>query len=135
LQSKPRVGGGSALVVRRQRITHNKNNIKHIMANETENDMFAPLIEAETNGDNYDISTEDIIARLKKWQSICSFSLGEVEYNTVEIKFKTLPKDIAAFITEAYEFCPDLVADDEEAELAMLKKQLPKTKKLTLWWD
>lgn len=105
------------------------------MAKETENDMFAPLIEAETNGDNYDISMEDIIARLKKWQKLSSFSISDVDYNTVTLNFDTLPKDIKAFVQDAYDLCPDLVQNDEETDLPKLEAQLPKTKKLMLWWD
>ena len=105
------------------------------MAKKSDKDMFAPLIEAETNGDNFDISTEDIIARLKKWQKICSFRISGVDYNTVTLKFDTLPKDIKAFVREAYELCPDLVQIDEDVDLPMLEKQLPKTRKLDLWWD
>ncbi len=105
------------------------------MAKKKDKDMFAPLIEAETNGDNYDISTEDIIARLKKWQKLCSFRISDVDYNTVTLKFDTLPKDIKAFVRDAYDLCPDLVADDEDIELPMLEKQLPKDKTVTLWWD
>ena len=105
------------------------------MAKQKEKDMFAPLVEAETNDDNYDISTEDIIARLKQWQKICSFRISGVDFNTVTLKFDTLPKDIAAFVREAYDLCPDLVQIDEEIDLPLLEKQLPKTKKLDLWWD
>jgi hypothetical protein len=105
------------------------------MAKKTDKDMFAPLVEAGTNGDNYDVSTEDIIARLKKWQKLCSFRISGVDYNTVTLKFDTLPKDIKAFVRDAYDLCPDLVQIDEEVDLPMLEKQLPKTKKLDLWWD
>jgi hypothetical protein len=105
------------------------------MAKKTDNDLFAPLVEAETNGDNYDVSTKDIIARLKKWQKLCSFRIGDVDYNTVTLKFDTLPKDLDAFVQDAYDLCPDLVQMDEDTDLALLKKSLPKTKKLMLWWD
>ncbi len=98
-------------------------------------DMFAPLRKADTNGDNYDLSTEDIIAHLKKWHTLCSFTLSDVEYNALTLHFVTLPKDLDSFLKDACEFCPDLVMDDEEAELPILKKQLEKTKKLGLWWD
>jgi hypothetical protein len=98
-------------------------------------DIFAPLQEADTNGDNYDISTEDIITHLKGWQKICSFTLSEVDYNQVTLTFDTLPKDLDAFIKDAVELCPDLIMDDEDAEIPILKKQLAKTKKLGLWWD
>jgi hypothetical protein len=105
------------------------------MAKKKDKDMFAPLVEAETNGENYDVSTEDIIARFKKWQKLCSFRISGVDYNQVTLKFDTLPKNIKAFIRDAYDLCPDLVQMDDEIELPLLEKQLPKTKKLTLWWD
>ena len=105
------------------------------MAKKMDKDMFTPLRQADTNGDNYDISTDDIIKHLKEWHKLCSFTISDVDYNTVTLHFATLPKDLDAFIKDAYEFCPDLVIDDEDAELPILKKQLEKTKKLGLWWD
>jgi uncharacterized protein DUF4253 len=105
------------------------------MAKKAEKDIFAALVEAETNGDNYDISTEDIIAHLKKWQKISSFTLRDIDYNQVTLNFEALPQDMDAFIKDAVEFCPDLILDEEDAEIPILKKQLMKTKKLALWWD
>jgi hypothetical protein len=58
-----------------------------------------------------------------------------VDYNQVTLNFATLPKDLDAFIKDAVEFCPDLIMDDEDAEILILKQQLTKTKKLGLWWD
>jgi len=66
---------------------------------------------------------------------LCSFRIVVAEYKKVKTTFDTLPKDLDAFCRDAYEFCPDLVADDEEIELPMFKRDLGKTKKLTLWWD
>jgi hypothetical protein len=100
-----------------------------------EKDKYAPLIKAETNGDNYDISTEDIIARLKEWDEICSFRITEVDYNTVTLEFDRLPTDIQAFVREAYDLCPDLVQINEEIEFPKLEKYLSTKKKLTFWWD
>ena len=105
------------------------------MAKKTGKDPFAVLREAETNGENYDVSTSDIIARLKKWQKLCSFRLSGVDYNTVTLKFEVLPKNIKAFVRDAYDLCPDLVQIDEDLELPELEKNLAKTKKLALWWD
>jgi hypothetical protein len=103
------------------------------MANEKE--MFAPLVEAETNGDNYDLSTENIITHLKQWQQMCSFTISDVDYNQVTLNFSALPNDLDAFIKDAVEFCPDLIMDDEDEEIPVLKKQLAEKKKLALWWD
>jgi len=97
--------------------------------------MYAPLIEAETNGENYDVSTEDIIARFKQWQKTSSFRIVDVDPASVKIEFDKLPKDVAEFVKEAVEFCPDLIMDDEEAEIPHLIEQLKKTKKFGFWWD
>ena len=72
-------------------------------------DPFAAIRTAHTGGPNYGLDTEAIIARLSKWQSLCSFSVTAAEGDAVDIKFDTLPKDIDTFIRSLYEFCPDLV--------------------------
>ena|SRR5215471_19412533 len=105
------------------------------MPTKSKKDGFEKVWKAETDGSNYDLVTEDIVAHLKKWQKLCSFRIVAADYNTVEIEFDTLPKDLEAFCRDAYEFCPDLVADGEETELPMFKRDLDKKKKLTLWWD
>ena len=105
------------------------------MADKTEQDIDALLTEAETNGDNYDISTEDIIARLKKWQTISSFQIVGPEMDSVTLAFDRLPDNLEAFVKEAVEFCPDLIVDDEEAEIPQLVAMLKKAKMLQLWWD
>lgn len=98
-------------------------------------DAFGKLRKAGTNGDNFDISTSDIIARLKKWQKLCSFQITAADYNTVKLKFERLPTNLDAFVQDAYDLCPDLVQVDEDVDLQLLKEQLPRTKELTLWWD
>jgi hypothetical protein len=98
-------------------------------------DPFAALRKAKTNGDNYDVSTADILSRIENWQKLCSFRLSGVDYNAVTINFDTLPKDIKAFVADAYDLCPDLVQVDEDFELPALEKSIAKTKKLKLWWD
>jgi hypothetical protein len=104
-------------------------------AKESSDDEFAALRKKGTNGDNYDVATKDIIARFKKWQKLCSFRISKVDYNTVTLKFDTLPKDLKAFVRDAYDLCPDLVQIDEDDDLLLLEQQLPKTKELLLWWD
>jgi hypothetical protein len=105
------------------------------MAKTKKTEPFAALRKAETNGENYDVSTSDIISRMKKWQKLCSFRLSGADYNAVTINFQTLPKNIKAFVADAYDLCPDLVQIDEDLELPELEKSIAKTKKLELWWD
>jgi hypothetical protein len=72
-------------------------------------DPFALIREAETSAGNYDLDTEDIINRLKQWQSLCSFTIKSAGHDRVDIEFTMLPADMDAFAQDLYDFCPDLV--------------------------
>lgn len=65
--------------------------------------------EVQTNGANYNLSTDDIIEILRGWSSRCDFEITEVDFATVKIKFYTLPFDLTQFCVEIYHFCPDSV--------------------------
>jgi len=65
--------------------------------------------EIGTNGCNYDISTDDIVAKLDKWKNKIQFEILEVTQDSVTIHFQTLPEDTAKFSEEIYQFCPDTV--------------------------
>jgi hypothetical protein len=138
------------------------------MSDNQDQSPFHLLREAETNGANFDLETEDIIARLQQWQTLCSYRILGAEADTVEIEFDTLPKDMDAFVKQLYDFCPDLVDqgtgcvgdlvemalesgepipaelqaviegidfENEDYGLEILKRELQRDKKLTLWWD
>jgi hypothetical protein len=79
------------------------------MPQSSNTDPFAAVRDADTAAPNFDLSTDDIIARLTKWQSLCTFDVVAAEADSLEIKFKTLPADMDAFARDLYEFCPDLV--------------------------
>src|SRR5688572_8292151 len=87
-------------------------------------DTFATVRKAGTNGDNYDVSTADIIARLKKWQKLCSFKVTGADYNEITLKFDELPKNIGPFLEDASDLCPDLVQIDESVDLPILGKDM-----------
>jgi hypothetical protein len=124
--------------------------------------------EVHTNGANYGISTEDIIAKLKEWATKCKFTIGEVTFDKVELEFQSLPANLAEFCKDIYAFCPDTVdqgygcvaemidaAEDMDQEideatqeliagvdleaedygLELMRRDLPKKMKMTLWWD
>lgn len=106
---------------------------------------FVQLWRAETNGANYGLSTEDIVAHLKAWRSMCSFRIVDAKHDMVVLEFENLPKDVDAFANDIYDFCPDVVdqgtafaAEMQESELdglETLKRVLQDKRKLTLWWD
>lgn len=131
---------------------------------ESTKDQFDLIREAETDAANYDLDTDAIIARLQQWQKLCQFQVVSADYDTVEIKFDTLPADMDAFVKELYEFCPDLMDqgtgcvaemieemdevppqlqkliegvdfEDENYGLEILKREIQQQMGVSLWWD
>jgi hypothetical protein len=97
-------------------------------------DQYEILRIMHTDGDEYDISNQDVIDRLKEWEINSPFDIIGADSDWVEIEFKILPKDLNAFAEEVYDFCPDAV-DQGPGSITELTKEIQKTKKLFLWWD
>jgi len=97
-------------------------------------DQYDILRIMHTDGDEYDIQNEDVVARLKDWEKSFSFDIVGADNDWVEIEFKTLPKDLAAFAEEVYDFCPDAV-DQGPGNVSGLVKEMQATRRLFLWWD
>jgi len=97
-------------------------------------DQYEILRIMHTNGDEYDISNQDVIDRLQDWEKISSFEIIGADNDWVEIEFRRLPKDLKAFVKEVYEFSPDAV-DEGPGTIEGLMKELNKTKRLFLLWD
>jgi len=97
-------------------------------------DQYDILRIMQTNGDQYDILNEDVVARLKDWEKAFSFDIVGADNDWVEIEFKTLPRDLSAFAEEVYDFCPDAV-DQGPGNVSGLAKEIQATRRLFLWWD
>ncbi len=97
-------------------------------------DQYEILRIMHTDGDQYDISNEDVIERLKDWEKTAVFDIIGAGNDWVEIEFTTLPRDLKAFAEEVYDFCPDAV-DQGPGTTAELIRDIQQTKKLFLWWD
>ena len=97
-------------------------------------DQYEILRVMHTDGDDYDISNEDVIERLKDWEKIAPFDIIGADNDWVELEFKTLPKDLKAFVEEVYDFSPDAV-DQGPGTVAGLITEIQLTKRLFLWWD
>jgi len=74
-----------------------------------EHDPFSMIRRAGTSAGNYDLGTDDIIARLRQWQSKCSIQVSSAARDSITIVFDTLPTDLDVFARELCEFCPDLI--------------------------
>ena len=97
-------------------------------------DQYDILRIMHTYGEEYDISNQDVIDRLKEWEKLAAFDIVGADNDWVEIEFKTFPRDIKAFVEEVYEFCPDAI-DQGPGTVEGLEKEIQKSRRLFLWWD
>lgn len=97
-------------------------------------DQYDILRMMGTNGWNYNISPEDLIAKLQEWERQCPLEIVGADFDWVEAEMKELPADMGAFAKEVHEFCPDAV-DQGTGTVAALVEQMHKTRTLSLWWD
>lgn len=73
------------------------------------NEAYQTIRQLGTSGPNYDVSTEDILHKLAEWEKRCSFTITDVESDSVMLEFTTLPADLEQFAQEIYQFCPDVI--------------------------
>jgi len=64
-----------------------------------------------TSDANYDISTEDIIKRLKQWDTLYNIEISDVGHDRLTVKFGSLPEDLESLSKDIYEFCPDVIPE------------------------
>ncbi len=72
-------------------------------------DKYQQIREVGTNGDNYDLSTEDLIEQFQYWDAQYGLELSDIEFDTVTVTFNDLPEDLTELAVEIYEFCPDVI--------------------------
>lgn len=99
-------------------------------------DQFDILKIQQTNGDNYDISNEKVISKLKEWNRSYPFNIIGADYDWVEANFEVFPEgeDLKAFAKKIYKFCPDIV-EQGSGSINGLIEEMKETRKLYLWWD
>ena len=97
-------------------------------------DPYAFLRLKQTNGDNYGLRPEAVIAKLKEWAAKHPFEILGADFDWVLLYFPTPPRDAAAFAQEVYRFCPDSV-DQGAGTIESLARELRTTRQLFLWWD
>jgi hypothetical protein len=97
-------------------------------------DQYEILRIMHTDGDDYDISNQDVIDWLKELEQKTPFNIIGADSDWVEIEFTTLPKDLKALAEAVYDFCPDAV-DQGTGSVDELAKEIKQTKRLLLWWD
>jgi len=98
------------------------------------NDKFDLLRFEGTNGVNYDVYTEDIIARLTDWDNKFGLDIFVTGFDVVQTYCINQPPNLEEFTKELYEFCPDIV-DQGAGTIDELKLVIERTQQFYLWWD
>ena len=99
-------------------------------------DQFDILKVQQTNGDNYDISNENVISKLNDWHRRYPFIIIGADYDWVEMSFHSMPKEkeLKGLAKEIDKFCPDLVGQGT-GTISGLIQEIKETERLFLWWD
>jgi hypothetical protein len=96
--------------------------------------QFDILRIAASDAVNYGKETEDLVRTLQSWDARVGIDIYAAQTDTVQIKLKSLPKDLNAFANEVYEFCPDIV-DQGVGDVRKLAEEIGASKEVYLWWD
>ena len=87
-----------------------------------------------TNGVNYNVMREDVLARYKVWDNKYGLNLQGAGLDWLEATFDNPPDDWLVFAKEVYRFCPDVV-DQGAGDVGALALELRKGNGVYLWWD
>jgi len=87
-----------------------------------------------TNGWNYDMSPEDVIAQVNEWDERFGLVLRGAAYDWFEAEFLQQPADMLEYADEVYVFCPDVVDQGTET-VEVLAEEMTRTNTLFCWWD
>lgn len=89
---------------------------------------------AKTDAINYGMTTKDLKVRLARWNKTYGIDIWQAETDTIQLRFKEMPRDIKLFGKEVYKFCPDIVDQGVGTQEALVQ-DIRKIKGLYLWWD
>ena len=89
---------------------------------------------ARTAAGNFGLTTADVVARLKKYHKIAGIDIVRADKNTIQFELLHLPSDFDAFVSEIYEFCPDIV-DQGCGTIDVLAAEIRRYSSVFLWWD
>jgi hypothetical protein len=96
--------------------------------------QFDILRIAASDAVNYGKDTEDLVRALQSWDERYGIDIYAAQTDTIQLKLKSVPKDMKAFANEVYELCPDIV-DQGVGDVEKLAAEIVATKAVYLWWD
>ena len=96
--------------------------------------QFDILRLARSDAINFDMETDDLIAKLQEWDRESGIDIFLATTDTIEFALNRLPGDFPAFARDVYEFCPDIV-DQGWGTLEKLQEIIQRDGYVSLWWD
>ncbi len=97
-------------------------------------DQFDILRNAQSDACNYDMMTEDLVAKLTRYDKAYGIDILHAETDTIEFDVTGEVADWDAFAQDLYKFCPDIV-DQGIGSVEGLREALIDTGRVYLWWD
>lgn len=97
-------------------------------------DPFEILRLVGTNGANYGIGSDSIVAWLRALGRDQPFVLTGIGFDWIEGRFTTDLRDPATLARRFYSFCPDIVDQGTETMTALVD-ELRRSRQLYCWWD
>jgi hypothetical protein len=97
-------------------------------------DKYDAMKAMATNGDNYELSNEQIIAWLRELEATQPFILTGIGFDFLSGEFTTKVKETAKLAKRMYKFCPDIVDQGLESVEA-LERTLRDGREFYFWWD
>ena len=95
--------------------------------------QFDALRLAQTEPVNHGLGTEDVIARLQKYDRSFGVEVFQAETDSVLFKLGRLPGNLRAFCNDLHAFCPDTV--EEGGEEIYASGLVESGGWVGLWWD
>ncbi|MBZ4189615.1 DUF4253 domain-containing protein [Niabella beijingensis] len=97
-------------------------------------DQYQLLKQMQTDGINYDITNDSLLAIIKGLDKKYQLELIGASGDYCEFIIHRPPVDWNQLAKEVYRVCPDVV-DQGEGSVEALAKQLKQHRRLEFWWD
>jgi hypothetical protein len=73
---------------------------------------FDLLRQHQTCAPEYELSNDDIVAMVEKWNEQFGVAISEVGPDRFYLRFSTLPDNLDSLVQELCEFCPNIIVQD-----------------------
>ena len=93
-------------------------------------DPYAMIKLRQTDGANFDVSTDDVMAKLDEWRNLCEFDVVGASGDWVALQFSRLPKNICRFAEDVYLICPDTVGQGVGYKYRNDKRRIAEARRL-----